>query len=227
VAVDTGAVTFEALGVVAVALLPGAVYTWSFERIAGRWGVALSDRLYRFIGLSAFYQALIAPITWKIWLDYLKHGASKGDELPIWLWPAGIGYLAIPAVVGFLLAKGFRSGNVAAKAFVGATAAPTAWDAVFSGEIPAYVLMRLKSGRWVGGEYADGSHVAGYPEPADIYLARELAVSQEQGDFELDELGAPRPLGGFGLLVRWSEIEYLEIAGNDETEEQRNGDQSE
>lgn len=223
---DTSVVTFEALGVAVLALLPGAVYTWSFERIAGRWGIGLSDRLYRFVGLSALYQALIAPITWKVWRDYLRHGAPKGNELPLWLWPLAIGYLAVPALVGHLLANEFRSGKPLAKAVVGATAPPTAWDAVFSGEVPAYVLMRLKSGQWLGGEYADGSHVAGYPEPPDIYLARELAVDQELGDFSFDDAGEPMPVGGYGILVRWDEVEYLEIAGNDEAEEQASGDQS-
>jgi hypothetical protein len=73
--------------------------------------------------------------------------------------------------------------------------------------------MRLKSGRWVGGAYSDGSHVAGYPEPADIYIAQELAVNQLAGDFLRDEqTGEPMPEGGYGLLVRWDEVEYLEIA---------------
>lgn len=72
----------------------------------------------------------------------------------------------------------------------------------------------MKSGRWLGGEYGDGSHVAGYPEPADIYLARELQVDQETGDFVLDENNKVARLGNFGLLVRWNEVEYLEIAGD-------------
>ena len=84
--------TFEGAAVLVLALLPGAVYTWSFERIAGRWGIGLSDRLYRFFGLSAFFQAAIAPLTWKVWLKYIRYGAQSGGKLPWWMWPALVGY---------------------------------------------------------------------------------------------------------------------------------------
>jgi hypothetical protein len=225
-AMDT-TVTFEGLAVFVLALLPGAVYTWAFERIAGRWGIGLTDRLYRFVGLSAIYQALIAPVTWKIWLKYLRRGAPSGDKLPIWLWPVAVAYLAIPAALGLLLAAGFRSGNRIAKVLVGATAPPTAWDAVFSGDKPAVVLLRLKSGKWLGGEYAEGSHVAGYPEPPDIYLAQELEVDQESGDLVVDDEDELVSVGQVGVLVRWEEVEYLEILGEAESsEELSDGNQS-
>ncbi len=205
--------TFEGVAVLIVALLPGAVYTWSFERIAGRWGIALSDRLYRFFGISAFFQVLIAPATWKIWLKYLRPGAPSGDKLPVWLWAVAFGYLAFPALIGGLVAQGFLNKNPVARWLVGATAAPTAWDGVFSGEPSGFVLMKLKSGKWIGGEYAEGSHVAGYPEPADIYLAQELLVDQGTGDFVRNEAGdGPIPMSRYGVLVRWEEVEYLEIS---------------
>jgi hypothetical protein len=205
--------TFQGIAVFVLALLPGAVYTWSFERLAGRWGIGLSDRLYRFFDISALFQVLIAPATWKIWLTYLRHGAPDALELPDWLWAVAFGYLAVPAVLGAAVARGFLRGSKFARWLVGATAAPTAWDAVFSGDTSGYVLLRLKSGRWLGGEYSDGSHVSGYPEPSDIYLARELVVNQESGDFERrspDE--EPIPVGNYGVLVRWEEVEYLEIS---------------
>jgi hypothetical protein len=40
--------TLQALGVFLLALLPGAIYIWSFERVVGRWGIGLSDRVLRF-----------------------------------------------------------------------------------------------------------------------------------------------------------------------------------
>lgn len=205
--------TFAGIAVLVVALLPGAVYTWSFERIAGRWGIGLSDRLYRFFGLSAFFQVLIAPLTWKIWLKYLRHGAQSANRLPWWLWPAALAYLGVPALLGFWLATAFKNGGRQAKWLVGPTAAPTAWDAVFSGDPAANVILRLKSGGWIGGEYSDGSCVAGYPEPADIYLSQELSVNQETGDFARDDTtGEPVRVPGYGILVRWEEVEYLEIS---------------
>lgn len=114
---------------------------------------------------------------------------------------------------GFLVGDGVQAGSEPAKWIVGPTAAPTAWDAVFSGDPAANVILRLKSGGWIGGEYSEGSCVAGYPEPADIYLSQELSVDQETGDFDRDELsGEPVRVPGYGVLVRWDEVEYLEIS---------------
>lgn len=48
--------TFQWLVVLVAALFPGAVYTWSFERLIGRWDTGPSDRLYRFFALSALFQ---------------------------------------------------------------------------------------------------------------------------------------------------------------------------
>jgi hypothetical protein len=33
--------TFQAIAVTVLAVLPGALYTWSFEREVGNWGVGL------------------------------------------------------------------------------------------------------------------------------------------------------------------------------------------
>jgi hypothetical protein len=34
---------------VLIAVLPGAVYTWAFEHVAGAYGVTLADRTHRFL----------------------------------------------------------------------------------------------------------------------------------------------------------------------------------
>jgi hypothetical protein len=205
--------TLQALLVTLLAILPGAMYTWAFERIAGRWGIGLTDRLYRFIGISAVVQALLAPVSYHVWDTYFRAGADRGDDLSIWLWPLAIAYVLIPAGIGTWVASAFNKKEKWAEVLVGPTPAPTAWDALFSGNPKdIYVLMRLKCGTWVGGQYADGSYVGGYPEPADIYLINELRVDQEKADFDLDENGEPRPLGNYGLLVRWAEVDYLEVS---------------
>jgi hypothetical protein len=55
--------TFEGLAVVALALIPGALFVWSFERIAGGWGIGFSDRLLRFLGVSVLLHVALAPVT--------------------------------------------------------------------------------------------------------------------------------------------------------------------
>jgi hypothetical protein len=43
-----------ALGIILIAVLPGAVYTWAFEREAGSYGVTLADRTLRFLAASTW-----------------------------------------------------------------------------------------------------------------------------------------------------------------------------
>jgi hypothetical protein len=71
--------------------------------------------------------------------------------------------------------------------------------------------MRLKSGTWIGGAYAEGSYAGGYPEPSDIYVSQAAVVDPETGEFERHPSGKPK-LSAYGFLVRWSEIEFLDFA---------------
>ena len=47
--------TFQALAVTLLAVLPGASYTFAYERVVGAFGVSLSDRLVRFTAASAIF----------------------------------------------------------------------------------------------------------------------------------------------------------------------------
>jgi hypothetical protein len=197
--------------VVLIAFLPGALYIWSYERIVGRWGVGLADRLLRFFGASVVLQAVAAVATYRIWHDYLREGALHPNEtLPLWLWPVTLAYVAAPIALGTIVGRATRQGRDWARLFTGASPAPTAWDALFSGEPRGWVLLCLKSGRWVGGEYGEDSYAAGYPEPADLFLSAEAVVDQAKEDFVRGDDGEPIKLR-WGLLVRWDEVEYLEV----------------
>ena len=111
-----------------------------------------------------------------------------------WLWPLAIAYVLVPAGLGTWIAHAFNANQEWAVRIVRPTSAPTAWDALFSGNpVGTDVLMKLKS------------------EPADIYLITELKVDQETGDFARDANGDELPVGS-GLLVRWDEVEYLEVS---------------
>jgi hypothetical protein len=206
--------TFQGLAVTVLALIPGALFMWSFERIAGAWGIGFSDRFLRFLGISVLLHVVAAPVTYVIWHDYLRPGALGPDQaLPLWLWPVSAMYVAVPIFLGTALAVGLQNGAGWAQALDIGSHPPTAWDAIFSNEPDGWVLIRLKSGRWIGGRYADGSYAGGYPEPADLFLVQECAVDQESEEFVIGPNGEPETLGppNWGLLVRWEEIEYLQV----------------
>lgn len=205
--------TFQAVAVLVVALLPGALYVWAFERQAGRWGVGLSDRLLRFVGGSALFHAVAAPLTYWVWADQW-HDINSGEPVTWWLWPLVLAYVAVPAVGGTVVGRGVRDEKGWTTIFTGPDPAPRAWDHLFGQKAEGWVRLRMKSGVWLGGAYADGngrrSYAAGYPEPQDLYLATAVELDPETGAFAVDEDGNVALLDG-GILVRWEEVEHLEF----------------
>jgi hypothetical protein len=202
--------TFEAAAVAFVAILPGALFVWGFERVVGRWAIGLSERILRFVGISTVLHALAAPATYLLWRDYFRTTELR-ETLPLWMWPTVLAYVGLPVLLGSLVARGFQDDEGWAKVVAGSAPAPTAWDALFASDPTGWVLMKLKSGTWIGGAYEkETSYVGGYPEPADIYLASEAVVNQASGDFVRDDAGEIARLD-FGVLVRWHEVEYLEV----------------
>jgi Family of unknown function (DUF6338) len=208
----------ESIGAVSatvLALVPGALYVWGFERVVGNWGVRLSDRLLRFVGVSVVFHALFAPLTYWIWANYVVRGdVAAGRPLPLALWLAVLGYVAIPTAAGAWIGIATRSEKEWAELFTGPDPAPRAWDHLFSMNPQGWMRLRLKSGTWIGGAFAtteDGrtSYAAGYPEPQDLYLARAAEVDPDTGEFRF--VGDAPVVRDSGLLVRWSEVEYLEF----------------
>jgi hypothetical protein len=208
--------TFQALAVAAIALLPGAMYVWGFERtVGGRWGLQLADRLPRFFGYSAIFQALLSPATYWFYANYIRpQRFQAGRPLPLWLWVVAVAYVVIPYVTGRVIGTGVRKEWRWAALLAGKSHAPRAWDHLFSPEPVAWIRIKLKSGPWIAGAFALDHHgrrrsyAAGYPHEQDLYLAEQLRVDPETGDLELDGDGNVLLLGR-GVLIRWSEIEYL------------------
>lgn len=205
--------TFQAAAVIVVALLPGALYVWAFERQAGRYGIGLSDRVLRFIGGSAVLLAVFAGPLYVLHVNFTPE-LIAGRPLPWWLAAFPFAYVGVPLAAGTVLGVGLRRDWWIAKVLSGPDPAPRAWDYLFQYNIDGWIRCRLKSGTWLAGAYADAngkrSYAAGYPEPQDLYLAASVEVDSRTGEFRLDDDGRPQ-LGPGGLLVRWEEVEYLEF----------------
>lgn len=102
--------TIQALAVVVIALLPGALYVWAVEREVGRWGVGLSDRVLRFVGGSAIFHAVVAPVSYGLWRQYGR-ALSAGEDVSWWLWSVPLLYVGVPAIAGTLVGRGQRLGK--------------------------------------------------------------------------------------------------------------------
>jgi len=192
--------TFQSLAVLVLALLPGALYVWAFERQAGAWGIKLSDRLFRFVGFSALLHALLAPITYILWDAFIRSGRVGSGEAPPGLWLALVGYVGLPLAFGSLIGRGTRTRKAWAKIFTGPDPAPRAWDHLFAATPDGWIRLHLKSGIWLGGAFVrrpDGSrsYAAGYPEDQDLFLLEAVEVDPETGSFVVDPEGAPASRG--------------------------------
>lgn len=206
--------SIQAAAALVISLLPCALYIWSFERQAGRWGVGLSDRLLRFVGASAVFHALVAPASYLLWREYWPTVQAAG-ALSWWLWVVPMAYVVLPLAAGTAIGNGSRQGHSWARFFTGPDPAPRAWDYLFQGSRDGWIRLRLKSGGWIGGAFATTesglkSYTAGYPESQDIFLATAVDLDPDTGAFLFQDDGSPSLRSG-GVLVRWEEVEYLEF----------------
>lgn len=206
--------SFQAVAVIVVALLPGALYIWSFERMAGAYGVGFSDRFLRFIGASSVFHAGLAPATYWFWSAQWS-AIVAGRQVSWWMWVLVVVYVALPVGVGTAVGSAARRRAAWARWLTGPDLAPRAWDHVFAGKRDGWVRLKLKSGSWVGGGYATSaegisSYTSGYPHDQDLYISTAVAVHPETGEFERDNSGRVVFLDS-GILVRWDEVEYLDF----------------
>lgn len=219
--------TFQALAVALVAVLPGAAYIWAVERQTGSWGIKASDRVLRFVGVSAGFLALYAvPLRW-IWIHYLHQPVAAGEKvryvnvvadggsLPALWWAVPLLYVAIPffagTVVGHIVGQRQKWPRLS-RWVSGPNPAPRAWDDLFSRKPAAYIRLRLKTEqpKWVAGVFGKNSYASGYGEaPEDIFLESGLRLTAD-GSFQRDDAGKVIPTGS-GLLVKREDVDIIEV----------------
>lgn len=214
--------TFQALGVFLLALLPGAAYTFAYERQAGSFTITASDRIIRLLAASALFQAVFAGPGYLAYKSLIESGHLREGQVSAWLVEFfAILYVAVPLIVGSVIGRGqTRPGRAWAwtRWFAVAAPEPTAWDHVWRHASDAIVRVKLKSGVWTAGAWgrvgARRPYASGYPEPADLYLPVVYLVDKSTGEFGRDSAGNLVPLSGSrGILLRWEEIEFIEILG--------------
>ena len=213
--------TVVGLLVLAVAVLPGLMYTLAFERQAGAYGVTFADRTFRFIAVSAVYH-LIAG-----WPEYGLYRFALSDRHAVLtaqfalLWVAGIVGVLAPLVCGRVLGRLYAtrsSGTEWQQRLVhlvaGPDLAPRAWDDFFSERPTTYIRVLTLDGNLVGGLFASRSYAAGFPQEPDLLLEEAWRVNAETGELE-SALGYP-------LYIPAGQIRLMEIV-RPEDDEQRGG----
>jgi hypothetical protein len=207
--------TLQALAVTLLAILPGAAYTFTFERFAGAYGVKLSDRAFRFLAASAIFHALASAPEYLLYRNLIQSRHLQDGRISLWIMESlTVSYVAIPIILGALIGYGRQSGWLWARMISGRSLAPRAWDHLFATPRSGYIRAKLKSGAWVGGFYGKNpkgltSYAAGYPEAQDILIARCIELDAQTGAYIL-ESGRPKETGT-ALLLKWEELELLEF----------------
>lgn len=202
----------------ALALLPGALYVFAYERQAGAFGISRSDRLIRFLAASAVFVALFSGLGVILYRSLIVSGSlARGDVNALAVEGGCVGYLMLPAAAGTLVGHAASRKWGWAVLLGGESPEPRAWDYLWRRGPRGVVRLKLKSGTWLAGVYdtpTEGarSYASGYPEEQDLYLSLQLQVDPESGEFVRDAADRPQPVEGkSGLLLRWSEIEFLDF----------------
>lgn len=211
--------SFPALLVAVIGFLPGAAYTFAYEREAGSYGQKVSDRLLRFLVASAVFHALASGYEFAQWQKFRSDEATYLSQ-PWWhIQIAAIVYLAIPAILGWLVGRGAQRDWPIVRWLVGEARHPRSWDFVWSRKVYYVVRARLKSGDYIAGAYAtlDASpnlkpYASGHGEDADLYLPHQLQIDAATGELVRNDDDSPVPvLPTTGILVRWEEVEAFYV----------------
>ncbi|MGV9734061.1 DUF6338 family protein [Rhodococcus aetherivorans] len=217
--------TFHALAVFITSVLPGAVFTFAFERESHRdTTVEFSERLVLFAAVSFLFAVLSAPLLYQLYRLFVATGdVQNGEPLPGWVWAIGPPYVVVPWMLGWWLGSAARRRHWVARPFTGYQPDPRGWDALFrTPELGGYVKLRMKEatndnywllGKWAKQDASDShlpdSVAAGFPYEQDLYLLDTCEITPE--GLPVTEDDGTYLSRNTALLVRWSEVAYAEF----------------
>jgi hypothetical protein len=225
--------TWDALLLVAVSVLPGAMFRFGFERQVGAYGVTLADRVLRFVAASLVLDLLYAWPAYGAFRTAFAGRSFGGGQYAV-AWAGLAGGLVAPAVLGSVLGGLYATrkardrypflrrllspaveARLLAVAF-GPEPAPRAWDDLFSERPNAYLRVRCLDGRWVGGAFGTASSAGTFPYEADLLLEEAWPVD-DNGVFGI------KPLG-YALYIPAKTIAYVEVVPRTAVTEGGDGD---
>ncbi|MDT0268241.1 DUF6338 family protein [Streptomyces sp. DSM 44915] len=198
--------TVVQLALLALAVLPGAVYQFLRERFRGPvpGERELGERVLRALVASILLDAVYALLAGPALLRLLRGADGRGWDGVLerprmaGLW-ALVLLIAVPALAAGLVS--WRERRRWAARFQGT---PTAWDHMFRARGSCFVRIRLKDGRWVGGWYGGRSYASSYPHPPEIFLESAWRMRAD-GGFER------RVAHTAGLRVLGEDMDVLEF----------------
>lgn len=170
-------------------VLPGVVWIGVRSRLRGYLAKdnEVASRILQALGVSAVLDGLYL-IAFGPWLIELAMQSFNGSQLTTLnlRWTATLAlllFVAVPAALSYLVYAEWRKPNVGPQIWLPFPgpyrSTPTAWDRVMTSKVDQYVRIRIESGRWVGGWYNGDAYFSTYPEPRDLFIARQYEVDAE------------------------------------------------
>lgn len=212
--------------IVLLFVMPGSVYQTVRSRL---WGPIPSDhdaasKVLRALGVSAGLNAMYLAVFGDGLLKPLRARSLKTLDESANVHTAGLWAFVLLIVVPALLScfvfwlgrldwKRFRRRFVSdermAKLHLEQLAyypSPRTWDFAFAEQGHLWVRIKHPDGSWTGGKFGDGSLVASFPEPLDLFL-EEAWVMGPAGEF-LEAV-----VGSEGVYVRCDDAVAVERFG--------------
>lgn len=213
--------TWTALLLLLVAVLPGAMFTFGFERQVSAYGATLADRVLRFVAVSVVFDLLYAwpaYAAYRLWLDGEPVGAAQFAVA----WGAMVATALVPATLGSVVGGLYATRNSRhgwewlrravlppprearlLRLVLGRDPAPRAWDDLFSERPVAYLRVRTTTGEWLAGRFAQASYAGGFPYERDLLL-------EEAWPVDADGTLGPWPLG-YPVYIPAASIAYIDV----------------
>lgn len=213
--------TLQAVGLLILTIVPGAVLTFSYERHAGPLAGHPNERSLRFLigtaivfpftatlALWTFARVLHVPVG-EPPREYRNRLADPSD-VSLWWTFVPLAYVLIPWLLGRLGGStrlALRRRTVASGT---SSLAPglAAWDVVFLDPGPKLISIKLRNGPWVAGIFAASSFAsAPAAKEKELLLERQVGVD-DSGQIQRDESGIPLQ-GSGAVVVHYSDVELM------------------
>lgn len=213
--------TVQAVGLLILTVVPGAVLTFSYERHAGPLAGDPNERPLRFVIGTAIVFPFTATLA--LWTFNSLFSVPIGDpptirrnrvadrsDISLWWTFIPVLYIVVPWILGRVGGSSrlaLRRRSIANKA---SSLAPglAAWDVVFLDPGPKLITVKLRGGPWIGGLFA-GSSFASAPAAKQKELVLELQIEvDESGRIQRDDEGVPVERSG-AVVVNYSDVELM------------------
>lgn len=219
----------QALLIASLAVVPGAIYTWVFERNDGAAGDRPAERLLRFVAISLLLSLVSTlPIGYWFYSQYYVTGALQRGDVPVLILYVCLGSVVLlPAILGWIAAGYVKKGLPGASVLASRNRRPRGWDHVFNGQRwSGKIRIKTTDGTWFIGLWSaqssknsmPGSFAAGYPNDQDLYFVDTFQVDPTNGMPVVADNGT-WARNGTAMLIQWSNVAFAEFMKEEGTNE--------